>query len=249
MSYEIHKECFDPESQFYVEPLLISQLEGISAKIFDLGYPSRPYSRKSLQIYALMSATKKIEFKRQLDSMVKLLNVYNPDKNAAYDIHPEESAIDLALKFFGLEMRDDFWKVVSQNDILEIYNIDQIQIFRTLNFFKITGYSLLDMLTIEWFELWHRSSLVLQNFMKFSNDVYQSKLGPGVHPVNLPEHVVKEIYNTYELTEFSERIALAKFKFMCPLYAPGSSAVQGVILSSQGRLLALGQESQALSFI
>ena len=236
------------------EAELRQSLDLIASQISSLGYPCRPFSKRSMLVYRTLSQRQQDAIRANVASLLRFVSLYDcqyagKSHSQSLDVHPEKAQIEMALGFFDLELRDKFWDIVDGEDIIEIYNQDQIQVFRTLNFFKITGYTVLDLLSVEWFELWHRSSLVLKDFMTFANDVYLGRLGPGRHLFGLQEHVVKEIYDDGEVENFHERVSLARFKYMCPLYRPGETQVGGVIITSQGRALPAGNESASVLFI
>ena len=231
-----------------VDQQVFETLNLLKLKIESLGYPCRTESKKSLQIFNAMSEAQKRKVLLQLECILRIVAVPSGISIVPGSDHPEKLSVEQALNFYGLEFRDEFWTQVQKDDVIEIYNQDQIQVFRTLNFFRITGYSLLDLLTIEWFDLWSRSSVVLTTLLGIAQKTLAGQ-AVGVNTVEVPSHVVKEIYNTDQSDHFAERSAYAKFKLIGPVYRIGLPIVGGFVITCEGRLLSVGDEATKISFI
>jgi hypothetical protein len=232
-------------ADFEVE--VLSKVLKLSEIVKNQGFQCEAYSTKSLEIFKNLEDSRKIQVRNYVENslmVAQTASTWEPDLPREKDSN--RATIEQALKLYGLEIRDDLWSVVDRDDIIEIYNQDQIQIFRTFNFFKITGYSLLDLLTIEWFLLWKRPSLVVAELTSLAKRVGDGLMS-GLEHTGVSPHIVVEDYTSE--ADSKPRSAKAIFKYTCPVYKEGLPIRAGFIITSTGRLLQVGEENRGLSFI
>lgn len=214
------------------------------------GYRVQTYSQKGLEKLSLYSVEKKEKALEQLEKLNWLYStpIHNPEIDVPEtpdNRHPEMHLVNLALGFYNLELRDDFWATVDPHDILEIYNDESLQLFRTFNFFETSGYSLTDLLINEWYVLWERPKFILQEVFKYSDGILSGNM-QGVIKMTIPEHIVKEIYNgTDEMLDFTPRSLIVQFGNICALYDSENKEdkkVKGIIVSSRCVTNTMGRE-------
>ncbi len=175
---------------------ILESLVALARHISNKGYSCRAYSEKSLHLLAALPEEKKRATLAQLQILIQIImqsEFENPSPDVSND-HPEKGLLEKALEFYNFELRDDFWKLLEKEDIVEIYNLDEIQIFRTLNFFKTCAYSLADLITNEWFMLWERPSFVIERMIETSRGYFSGK-NEGIQKMPIPQHVLREIYS------------------------------------------------------
>ena len=241
------------EAEFNVsahDQQMIDSIDDISTFLESKGFPVAAYSAKAAQKFSTFEESKKIKAVLQLSTLNNLLkNSMNPfEKDLPRphdDIHPEKSLVEMAMRFYNLKLRDDFWATVGPEDILEIYNDEGIQVFRTFNFFNASSYSLTDLLVNEWYVLWERPKFVLQKMFEYSNGILSGEM-KGVVKMDIAKHIVKEIYSAAEeLAGFTPRSTLVEFGHICALYNADDDKdqkVRGIIVSSRGYPNTLGKE-------
>lgn len=202
-----------------------------------------PYSSQAISQIYKSSEANKLQIISNLDRTFQIIaNTPDIDSPCESPLHPEHNLITKALSFYELNLKDDFWKTLEKDDTVEIYNSDGIQIFRTFNFFKASGYSLLDLLNNEWFILWERPKFVLQRLMEYATNILSGKM-TGVIEMQVPSHVVKEI-SDHESKQKTSRAILVQFRYVCPLYTgPNNSTIGGFICSSKLNLVSTGQQN------
>ena len=61
-----------------------------------------------------------------------------------------------SLKKAHLFTTESVSSLITNENIVEVYNLDHVQLFRSINFFDLCNYSLLDLLARQWFELFER---------------------------------------------------------------------------------------------
>ena len=231
-----------------LHPDLMHALEKMAEKVRSLGYPCTPYSAQALEIYSNLPEERQKKVILQIHTMLNIFSSQDIEPTNTNDGHSEKSLVTRALNFYGLEFRDDFWKVVEDGDIIEIYNEDQIQVFRTLNFFKVTIYSLLDLLVKEWYELWERSSMALASMQNIADTTLKGQQR-GIVRASVMPHVVKEKYNAFNVENFESITGHAYFKYVCPLYKKDLPMIKGFLITCEVKIVARGEESRGLSFI
>lgn len=231
-----------------IEREIINRITLLAHFLQNRGYEVASYSEKAFNKLSSASPEKKVKALDQLKNLdwlyARPMGFIEPE--LPHDnIHPERYLVEKAMSFYNLGLRDDFWKTVEPHDIIEIYNDEGIQVFRTFNFFNTSGYSLTDLLINEWYVLWERPKFVLQEIFKYSEGILSGTM-KGVTKMTVPEHIVKEIYSgNEEMLDFTPRSLLVQFGDICPLYNSKDSSeerVRGIIVSSTCRTNTMGSE-------
>lgn len=226
---------------------LLTKIVQLAGLIRAKGFSCEPYSQKSLEIFKSLDVSRQNAIRTYVENSLSVIEASTTWEPEIGDGAPSNRAtIEQALRMYNLELRDDLWSVVEKDDIIEIYSENHIQIFRTFNFFKITGYSLLDLLTIEWFLLWKRPSSVITQLTVLAERAFSGSLC-GVEPTGVSPHIVIEDYT--DLTEDRPRSAKANFKYVCPLYKKDLPIRSGFAITCEGKLLEVGESNRSLSFI
>ncbi len=239
--FDFHKTALDHE--------ILNKVQEISGFLQTQGQNVAPFSNQALSKFQKFEELRKAKAVDQLNRLSQLLhtsmNPFEKEIPAESEVHPEKHLVESAMKFYNLKLRDDFWKTVEPHDILEIYNDEGIQVFRTFNFFSTSGYSLTDLLVHEWYVLWERPKFVLQKIFEYSNGILSGEI-KGVVKMDIPKHVVKEIFSETEaLVGFEPRSTLVEFGHICALFNAEDdhdSKVKGVIVSSRGYPNTIGAE-------
>lgn len=179
-----------------------------------LGYSVRAYSDLAIQSLADTSLSKREKIAigfEDLCEWTKILSSNNLQEN-------EVSLLMRALDKHGFEADEEFLRVIGKDEIIEFYNENMIQIYRSFNFYKITGYSLLDISLREWYVLWDRSK---QSFESISAEVNESLVTHiPVKQFKTKAHVIRETFNASQSSQFQERAAyltpirLGSFRFL-----------------------------------
>ena len=110
----------------------------------------------------------------------------------------------------NLFAKEDLPGFVTDQNIVEIYNLDHIQIFRTINFFDLCNYSLLDLLAREWFVLYERLSSVTEHAMR---EFLQTLESGKLRRLSVPIHLLKERDSD------PRGIFQFDFRYCCPLFS------------------------------
>lgn len=114
-----------------------------------------PYNSRGLGKFSTLSTEKQQQVINNLNSYMALCERAIKD---GINIHNDsDKFLWWTLKEFRLIPSSRLMNFIKPNMTIEIYNLDCIQIFRTLNLFKFISYSLSELLTFEWWELFSRN--------------------------------------------------------------------------------------------
>ena len=105
------------------------------------------------------------------------------------DLADSRSTTWAAIRELGLVPPSDLFEYLEENDIFEIYSPEHIQIFRSLNFFPLTSYSLEDVFSYSWDELYSRSEVITKDMYELGTKVMKGEIR-GVTKGNFPRHAV-----------------------------------------------------------
>lgn len=131
-----------------------------------------------------------------------------------WDIKDEEYCLNKALWTYNFFAKEDINKYIQMGDVIEIYSVDSVQIYRNFEFIKLCSYSLLEIMTHEWFVLYDRPEFVTELLMKHMGEVFRTK---SIVKVNIPEHEMKEKYLN------ARKVFRNKFKYFIPLFEKSKS--------------------------
>lgn len=93
---------------------------------------------------------------------------------------------------YGLSVGDsEFESKIKDRDVIEAYDLTGNQIFRNLELFRYTSYSLVEIISRHWSELYLRPRLIDEMIMKEWVRVMELDSKEAV-PLNVPPHLMKE---------------------------------------------------------
>ncbi len=229
-----------------VELSLLADLQRLAQVVRLQGYPCRAYSPKSIITLKTLPLDKKELLAKQLRSVLNIV-ISTPETEPSSSDHPERCYVEQALKMYDLELRDDYWGKLEKDDVIEMYNSENIQLFRTFNFFKISSYSLLDLLTNEWYHLWERPSFVMEALIQAAGEMMEGKM-QKTSQIKAARHILKEIYHDDSI-DFKCSSVLVEPGMACPLYEKGSNEVKGFLFSLRGKVIGYDSEADKIAII
>ena len=211
---------------------LLSSLVLLENKLKLANCPVAEMTKESVSKLLSSTDTKKTELAELFTHINSIIDPQQPET--------EIQSLSTTLKQMGYMVNDSFWKLVEKDDTLEIYGPSMRQIYRNLNFYKMTGYSLLDLSSFEWFELYQRNNLITQQMF----DVAGNALTQGLdsHQLNIPEHILIENTRTGYTQNFQPRAGLVKFRYISSLYSLNDKKPVGLVVTSKVSVLAVGDE-------
>lgn len=210
-------------------------------------YPAK-YSQHSLEQLNLLSSEKKIAIAEGFNLTSEWLeSAVSEGIDLRVSKETEKKCALKALKHFGLKVSDDLWNTIEDDEVIEIYGRDMRQLYRGLNFFKVCGYSLLEISVYEWYVLWERPKQVIQKMAEQTNYVIENAI--PVHCFNLPKHILRETLNSIGSEYFIPRACIAEFLHIGATLGEHSSRVEGFMCTARGEIIAEGSEALSIGFV
>lgn len=121
-------------------------------------------------------------FEFQMDQADEFLDV---------SVEAEGHCLKTVENLFKICIGKDVPTSISKGDIVEIYDLEAIQVYRNLNFFRTTNYNLMDIAAHTWMELWDRSSMVQEKIVAGVGRALNAKDDKPI-PFDVPVHLLKE---------------------------------------------------------
>ncbi|MFL5814654.1 MAG: hypothetical protein ACJ763_13850 [Bdellovibrionia bacterium] len=210
-----------------------------------MGYPAQAYSESALQKVTVTPAPQKELIASHLESWSEWIEPLDPSKS--YD--NEISLLLRALAKHGFDLDEEFFKTIEKDQIIELYDEDMIQLYRSFNFYKITGYSILDISLYEWYVLWDRPRQSLESIGAELQEALKTYI--PVKPFQTKTHLVREIFNAAKSENFKPRAALLTPVRLGTLMPKPFSTnnKKGFICTSTGEMIAIGKDAQNIEFI
>jgi|GEM_PF-1600670 len=191
------------------------------------------------------------EFKDNVRRSFILWNEWIQPEGSAVEsgvsVNLEKQFLKKALKHFGFTVDDEFWNVLEKDDLVEIYGEDMVQLYRSMNFFEISGYSLLDLSVNEWFVLYERSRLVLEQINQKIAEVLKYSL--PTQRFEIPRHILRERCEVGTAEPFVPRAVLVDFRHIASLKRHPLGKAQGFIVTCKAQIIAAGEESMKIGFV
>lgn len=167
--------------------------------------------------------------------------IFSAEKNGV-DLKDEEALVRFALPRLGLTASQGTMDKIKDGNVIEIYNAQNIQIFRNITFMEFCSYSLLDLITFEFYELYERSTHITAKLLDAGREV----LGTAIDFLdfaekNVPQHTLREKFSD------ARDQYLVTMKYLCPLYS-GPNKRSALLVVQQGERLPKYDQA-ALAFI
>lgn len=139
----------------------------------------------------------------------------------------DQEFLRLCLKQLGYTVSSEYLKNITSDDLVEGYNLDNVQVYRNMKFMEICGYSLEDVLAYPWPNLYERSQQITNKILA---RVRESLESGRVLKADVETHYMKEHASS------TRQIVEVTFRYIAPLYRnPGQPS--GYLISSQARML------------
>lgn len=206
---ESAESLFDRYSNRLKEIADLLREDGHDVTVFSSTVPSR---------FPELEKTKQIDI---LDAIEGTLSIYASAIRSGVSVKDHRQMAWWALQKLGYRPLSDAFAHIEDRNVVEIYDEDHKQIFRTLNFFPCLSYSLDEINTYEWWELYERADSVTQTMHKTVAQLMSRPPASILKP--FPTHWVEE--------RFSERKNWAKIesKILTPITRVSGTTVVGYL--------------------
>lgn len=157
--------------------------------IKSFGYKAKPYRNSGVLKFESCKIEQRTRAIAYLDANIELLK-----ECVAQGDNPRNSAQMLwrILKKIKAVPENDIFDKIAQGDVVEVYLDDHIQIYRNLEFFNYTSFTIDELLCGTWYKLYKRDFLPSLKMMKMAFKLLTKRLNKTT-PWNVPEHIFDEI--------------------------------------------------------
>ncbi|MGE0529176.1 MAG: hypothetical protein AB7G93_15785 [Bdellovibrionales bacterium] len=156
----------------------------------------------------------------------RVLDVHLELEKEGYDLDDSKHLARVALGHLGLLTDEIIFKSLRRSDIVEIYNTNHIQIFRSFNFFRICNYNLDEILLNEWYTLYERDEKITCEILtQIEGHLRQSR---SVTRFSVPAHIMRERFSS------TQGMFITKFKVLASVF-DGPESRAGFLCTIRGR--------------
>ena len=228
---------------------LLQTLTRFAGLLNHYGYDMESYSETSLKKLGEVPNDKKEQIAAYFENWS---NWIDPEESPGPVEDIEKRCLQKALDHYNLEASEEFWQTLEKDQIIEFYGEDMLQLYRSLSFFRVTGYSLLDISVFEWYVLWQRSEKAIEETMNDAKQALENYI--VVKKFEIPKQLVHEVYDVGGQAEaFVPRTILAEFMHLGSIikknhFDPFSTAA-GVICTSRAKVLSQGEDATNIRFL
>lgn len=230
---------------------IIKYINVIHSRLLAAGVTTRTTTPKAMATLISFDEVKQLQVLENAKKLLGVLNSVEPESSPGAEAEIEDGVNEVALAkraldIFGFKVKDATWEQKARNHIIEVYNNQGVQLHRSLNFFKTCGYSLLDLCVHEWYVLWERP----RRAMKQMDHVVSMILSGTYNELKIPidSHIVRETYDDGTTQPFLPRSMFVEFGDIYPTYN-AANEISGFLVTTQARLLNVGDDALKLSFI
>lgn len=151
------------------------------------GKTVRPYVA-GLPHFSSLSLEKKRNAVEQVRFYQELCHAQLAD---GYKINDSLTFTWKAFRRLGLVPSSDLFNNIENEDIIEIYSKEHVQLFRNFNFFDCCSYTLEELNTYEWWSLFERDEETNQQIIAATNLVFSGEK-EGTFVPDVPKHLLRE---------------------------------------------------------
>lgn len=210
------------------EEVLDNEFRVLSVEIASMlaheGKKVRPYLA-GLPYFSKLPTVRKQQIVEQLRFYRELCH---SQLSEGYKLKDSQSFTWRAFRRLGLVPPSDLFNHISDDDIIEVYSRDQIQLFRNFAFFDFCSYTLEELHACEWWSLFERDIEVTQKILTETHRAFDG-VEDAVFVPNVPTHQLREARSP-------ELIAMnCEIRGMAPLYR--NKRVEAIIVMEKAEIL------------
>lgn len=197
---------------------LLSSLESFTQDLGQRGILIRPWSEASAAKFLSCSPEQQEKICSDFESYSSLVRsggIPSLGQGASNgpEAYSEKDLLKVCAQKLQIRFHENVFNKMTNQDIVEIYDINLVQIYRNIGFFNLCSYSLLDLLSYEFYALYERSLQVNSWLMEAGRELYRKR--NSFEPLSLqhiPKHFMREIFSEEKFSFMIE------FKEMYPVY-------------------------------
>ncbi len=203
---------------------LASRVSALGASI---GVRIIPFKNPSLPFFSALESQKK---QRIITNLKNFIEICEATIAEGHSLRDSKSLVWKAIKYFGLRPPSDLFNFVENEEVVEIYETDNYQAFRNFRFFELCSYSLEQIYSIPWTELWYRDEEAMAGMIEFIGQCLGSDQTKTA-AIHKPTHKITELASPFKF-ELNY-----KTKGIAPLWDNSSGQKAGFVIISVGEIL------------
>lgn len=142
------------------------------------------------------------------------------------DVADEKALLWRFLRRMNYTPTSDIFDLIADEDYIEVYDIEGLQIYRSLNYFDLVSFTIEDLVTLNWKMDFKRDRTVLLHLLEVTLRIATGTLHKTYSCSKVPVHHVQEMLGQKYLHELG-------LKYISPLRVDGKAVA--IIASSKAR--------------
>lgn len=201
------------------------------------GISVRAFSRGGLNRFLGYSFSEQEMYVSQLRDYYQICKL---GELAGLDIvNDTKSMMEFTARHLNFSVPDEFISKIASQDIVEVFNYDNIQLYRNMNFFKISDYTVDDFFGTSWDKLYERAQSVTDKLIFKVGEA--TRKGQCI-PFDIDPHYMREY-----ATE-NRKIVKVNLKFVAPLMRYGKPVAWAASSSAEVYIPKTTNEAEKLKF-
>lgn len=172
----------------------------------------RPYQKEDLS--ARITALSETQKLHAMQSLIQFASIIVDAETHRIDITKNLDFLKFWLQEMGFEAHFDLEKYITNDDIVEIYDHDLVQIGRNHIFYKFCSYDPLTLATVPFHELFRRDNSINEIIFTHAKKCLDSST--KVHKIETPIHTMQEAFAR------NSKVFEIEHKYCSPLFKRGS---------------------------
>ncbi|WP_291516368.1 hypothetical protein [Bdellovibrio sp. ArHS] len=182
------------------------------------GFVVRPYSQDSLPYFRQLSETEQLHAVENLENYIRICKSVH---DVGGEIKDASLFVRKALQFYGYQYDPKILELVQNEYLTEIYNLSNIQLFRSFSYFQYASYTIEDIYTRPWIHLYERDPEVTAKLVATLTSIITGE--KKTLEIDVEEHLLIEKASL-------ERLAVSvRVLYAMPLLKEGKTAAYLVI--------------------
>jgi hypothetical protein len=231
--------------------LIINKIVAIAKNLECRGINTQATSLDSLEKFKKLEDTESLaKIYQNFEIIEEVLSSTPLPQSGFENEEPYENEIKRAkkaLSILGMRVEDECWTCLESNDVIEIYGTDMIQKYRSFNFYKNSGYSLLDLILNEWYVLWQRPTSILNTLMASAQEILNGNR--SIIKTASNNHLVLEIFDTGNTKPFEPSALNVNIKYIVPAFKSVGHELIGFIVISSCAVEMVGKDVDGIALI
>lgn len=186
----------------------------------EVGIKITPTLNPELLIFRSLPIEQQIAAVQKIDQNCEIFSSVTKNKQ---DLRNSFSVIWKTLNFLGFRPPSDFFDKLSDEDVVQVYCREGIHRFSNLKFFEVCSYTLEQIYSLPWTDLWKRSEADTKDLLAYVSQILDTEQKTA-QIVNMSSHRISEVSSVFRYE------ANYTLKCIAPLFDRVSGEKSGFIV-------------------